>query len=103
MKMPAMFSRKWWKLWRSGAIDREQVFFLYLDSLMCTRVKDAPELYRVSKPWPCSRFLSDVCAVAWRDLRLPERVYTEATRKLFGGVSAREVEDLWYRKCGGVT
>ena len=25
--MPARFSRRWWKLWRSGAIDRKQVFF----------------------------------------------------------------------------
>jgi hypothetical protein len=102
--MPSRKTRKWWKLWYSGAIPKDIVFFDELSSLLLKRQKEDewyysgidPEKVRKGKEigTVCRGFL-DLCAVVAQDLRLTHTECEEYTRRLFGGLTAREMDKKW--------
>lgn len=98
-QMPKRFTRRWWTLWRSGAIPRDVVFFDYLAELYQQRKQergsdyyngDIESIRRGKRQIQC-RGLLDLCGVACIKLQLSEKVYTKLTKQLFG-YSAYEVE-----------
>jgi hypothetical protein len=99
--MPDRFSVSWWKLWRSGAIPRDVVYFGFLaDELERYRLQDQgtggyfdPYAWTVESPNEVrrgrkligySRAFVDLAARVSSDLRLPWKTYLKLTEQLFG-------------------
>ena len=102
-QMPKRFSSQWRKLWYSGAIPQDVVFFDNLANLCEMRKEETFWYYasidtkRVRKglrldDW--CRGLLDLCAVARSNLYLSEKKYVEFTTQLFGK-SVFEADKAW--------
>jgi len=101
-QMPPEFSRKWWRLWYSGAIDREKVFFKILARELIVRKTTCPLYYmeneddvfhgRRLSDW--TRGFLDLSAVVRQDLNLPWGKYEACMTKLLGK-TASEADKIW--------
>jgi hypothetical protein len=104
--MPAEGSRRWWRLWYSGAIDRKPVFLRRLAVELALRKEKAPYYYSESiaevlcggPVHGYSRGFIDLLAVVKQALRLRESEYERIGRDLLGR-SPQEAED-WWRQWG---
>lgn len=92
-QMPDQSSRRWWRLWRSGAFARDRVFF----RLLAERLEEAKQTH----PWyferddpgkvrrgerlaTHTRGIHDMAAYVAQNLNLPRKVYERCTAALFG-------------------
>ncbi len=109
--MPKRFSHRWWKLWYSGAIDREVTFLDYLADeleIYCDTTPDVlsytdinPRQVRRGELLSCAdavpRPFLDLGARCAQDLRLnyfKVRTFDNAFTKLIG-MTAHESDKRW--------
>lgn len=103
MKMPQRGTRKWRRLWYSGAIPKDTVFYADLaDRLEAAKQQDAyyfglDDADAVRRGRRLARWsigFVDMCAFVASELRLNDRQYDIFTARLFGK-TAREVNDAF--------
>lgn len=99
---PKEFSRVWWRLWFSGAIDKRPVYFRHLaDQLQARRRNDDgyyiedPDAVRTGARLPkWTRGFLDLMAVVAGELLLPQKDYDVFATELIGK-TAHEADQIW--------
>lgn len=101
---PERFTRRWWRQWHSGAIERSGVFFRRLAEELLERRKLNDDYYdedvdavRVGgrlQHW--TRGFLDLTAVVAQGLRLSQDEYDRFVTQLIGK-TAHEANEVWRR------
>jgi len=102
---PKEFSKAWWRLWFSGAIDKRPVYFRHLaDQLRARKRNDDgyytedPDMIRRGERLPSwTRGFLDLTAVVAGELRLPLKTYEPFVVELIGK-TANEADQVWQEK-----
>ena len=102
---PKEFSRVWWRLWYSGAIDKGPVYFRHLADALRARKQTGTDYYVEDPNAVCrgeqlpnwTRGFLDLTAVVSGDLRLSQKEYDTFVTKLLGK-TASEADKVWQEK-----
>ena len=102
---PKEFSRVWWLLWFSGAIDKRPVYFRCLaDALRARKRNDDgyyvedPDMIRKGERLPSwTRSFLDLMAAVAGELHLSPKDYDTFATELIGQ-TAREADQVWQEK-----
>lgn len=104
-KFPKEFSRVWWRLWFSGAINKGPVYFRILAEQLRIRKQEDdgyysedPDTVRNGARMPSwSRGFLDLTAVVANEFRLSREEYDAFVIKLIGK-TAHEADQVWQEK-----
>lgn len=102
---PKEFSRVWWRLWFSGAINKKPVYFRHLAEQLRVRKQSSdgyyaedPNTIRKGARMPCwSRSFLDLTAVVAQELRLSQEEHDAFVTDLIGK-TAHEADQVWQEK-----
>jgi hypothetical protein len=102
---PKEFSKAWWRLWFSGAIDKKPVYFRHLaDQLRARRRNDDgyyiedPDAVRTGARLPkWTRGFLDLMAAVAGELHLSPKDYDAFATELIGQ-TANEADQVWQEK-----
>ena len=101
---PKEFSKAWWRLWFSGAIDKRPVYFRHLADALRVRMVDTdyyvedPNAVRTGARLPkWTRGFLDLMAVVAGELLLPQKDYDAFATELIGR-TANEADQVWQEK-----
>lgn len=105
-QMPSRFSRRWWRLWRSGAIAQVPAYLRYLADELQRYWDEDPDGYRLRfnidpedvrrgrRLAEAPRVLLDLGARCRQDMQLSHEACDEAFHLLIGQ-TAREADKKW--------
>lgn len=102
---PKEFSRVWWRLWFSGAIDKKPVYFRHLAEQLRVRKQnddgyyaENPDAIRKGERLPnWTRGFLNLTAVVAGDLLLSQKEHDAFVVKLIGK-TAHEADQVWQQK-----